>query len=122
MCIYIYIYIYMHMYILYNISLSLSIYIYIYIYYTEREREREREREGETRRLHGEAPGGPRPRDHPGQRLRVSRGARGETGLHASAGFSAPEGTKRATSVNVQLLRLQKDLRTGSISRDIVTL
>ena len=31
-----------------------------------------------------------------------------------------PEGTKRATSVNVQLPRLQKDLRTGSISRDIV--
>ena len=32
----------------------------------------------------------------------------------------APEGAKRATSVNVQLLRLQKDLRTGSISRDII--
>ena len=31
-----------------------------------------------------------------------------------------PEGTKRATPVNVQLLRLRKDLRTGSISRDIV--
>ena len=30
------------------------------------------------------------------------------------------EGTKRATSLNVQLLRLQKDLRTGSISRDVV--
>ena len=29
-----------------------------------------------------------------------------------------PEGTKRATSVNVQLPCLQKDLRTGSISRD----
>ena len=31
-----------------------------------------------------------------------------------------PEGTKRATSVNVQLRCLQKDLRAGSISRDIV--
>ena len=31
-----------------------------------------------------------------------------------------PEGTKRATSVIVQLPCLQKDLRTGSISRDIV--
>ena len=31
-----------------------------------------------------------------------------------------PEGTKRATSINVQLLRLQKDLRTVSILRDIV--
>ena len=31
-----------------------------------------------------------------------------------------PEGTKRATSVNVRLPRLQKDLRTGSMSRDIV--
>ena len=31
-----------------------------------------------------------------------------------------PEGTKRATFVNVQLLRLGRDLRTGSISRDIV--
>ena len=30
-------------------------------------------------------------------------------------------GTQRATSVNVQLLCLQKDLHTGSISRDIVT-
>ena len=30
-----------------------------------------------------------------------------------------PEGTKRATSVNVQLPCLQKDLRTGSISRDV---
>ena len=30
----------------------------------------------------------------------------------------APEGTNRATSVSVQLLCLQKDLRTGSISRD----
>ena len=30
-----------------------------------------------------------------------------------------PEGTKRATSANVQLPRLQKDLRTGSISREI---
>ena len=30
-----------------------------------------------------------------------------------------PEGTKRATSVDVQLLRLQTDLRMGSISRDI---
>ena len=29
------------------------------------------------------------------------------------------KGTKRATSVNVQLLRLQRDLRTGSVSRDI---
>ena len=31
-----------------------------------------------------------------------------------------PEGAKRATSVNVKLRCLQKDLRTGSISRDIV--
>ena len=31
-----------------------------------------------------------------------------------------PEGTKCATSVNVQLPCLRKDLRTGSISRDIV--
>ena len=31
---------------------------------------------------------------------------------------SLPEGTKRATSVNVQLPCLRKDLRTGSISRD----
>ena len=31
-----------------------------------------------------------------------------------------PEGTKRATSISVQLLRLRKNLRTGSISRDIV--
>ena len=30
------------------------------------------------------------------------------------------EGTNRATSANVQLPCLQKDLRTGSISRDIV--
>ena len=30
-----------------------------------------------------------------------------------------PEGTKRATSVNVQLLCLQKDLPTGSILQDI---
>ena len=33
-----------------------------------------------------------------------------------------PGGTKRATSVNVQLPCLQKDLRSGSISRDIVIL
>ena len=33
---------------------------------------------------------------------------------------AVPDGTKRATSVNVQPLRMQKDLRTGSISRDIV--
>ena len=32
----------------------------------------------------------------------------------------APEGTKRATSANVQLPCLQKDLRKGSISRDMV--
>ena len=31
----------------------------------------------------------------------------------------AGEGTKRATSVNVQLLSLRKDQRMGSISRDI---
>ena len=31
----------------------------------------------------------------------------------------APEGTKRATSVNVRLLRLRKDLRTGSLSQDV---
>ena len=31
----------------------------------------------------------------------------------------APEGTKRATSVNVQLLHLQRGRRMGSISRDI---
>ena len=31
-----------------------------------------------------------------------------------------PEGTKRATSVNVQLPCLRKDLRAGSISRDVV--
>ena len=31
-----------------------------------------------------------------------------------------PEGTKRATSVNVQLPCLQKDLRAGSILRDIL--
>ena len=30
----------------------------------------------------------------------------------------SPEGTKPATSASVQLLRLQTDLRTGSISRD----
>ena len=30
-----------------------------------------------------------------------------------------PEGGRRATSVNVQLPRLQKDLRTGSISQDV---
>ena len=30
-----------------------------------------------------------------------------------------PEGTKCATSVNVQLPCLKKELRTGSISRDI---
>ena len=29
---------------------------------------------------------------------------------------------ERATSVNMQLLRLQRDLRTGSISRDVVNL
>ena len=34
--------------------------------------------------------------------------------------FTKSEGTKRATSVNVQLLRLQKDLHKCSISRDIV--
>ena len=32
-----------------------------------------------------------------------------------------PEGTNHSTSVNVQLLCLQKDLRTCSISRDMVT-
>ena len=32
-----------------------------------------------------------------------------------------PEGTKRATSVNVQLLRLRKHLLMGSISGDIVS-
>ena len=31
-----------------------------------------------------------------------------------------PEGTKRATPINVQRLRLQQDLPTGSLSRDIV--
>ena len=30
------------------------------------------------------------------------------------------EGTKRATSVNAQLLLLRRDLRRGSISRDVV--
>ena len=35
-------------------------------------------------------------------------------------GSFVPEGTKCATSVNVQLPCLQKNLRTGSISRDIV--
>ena len=35
--------------------------------------------------------------------------------------FRNPEGTRRATSVNVQLLRLHEDLRMGSISRDILT-
>ena len=35
-------------------------------------------------------------------------------------GHVGPEGTKRATSVNVQPPCLQKDLHTGSISRDIV--
>ena len=33
---------------------------------------------------------------------------------------TSPESAKRATSVNVQLLRLQTDLRAGSISRDVV--
>ena len=37
-----------------------------------------------------------------------------------AGGGGVPEGTKRVTSVNVQLPCLQKDLRTGSISRDIV--
>ena len=32
------------------------------------------------------------------------------------------EGTKRATSVNLQLPCLRKDLRTGSISRDVMNL
>ena len=34
--------------------------------------------------------------------------------------FPLPEGAKLASSVNVQPLRLRKDLRVGPISRDIV--
>ena len=44
-----------------------------------------------------------------------------ESSTQAQATSHDPEGTKRATSVNVQLPCLQKDLRTGSISRDIVS-
>ena len=49
-----------------------------------------------------------------------SRGPLVAAAARAGRRLKTPEGTKRATSVNVQLLRLQKDLRTGSISRDIV--
>ena len=34
--------------------------------------------------------------------------------------WRSPDGTERATSANVQLLRLRKDLRAGSIPRDVV--
>ena len=44
----------------------------------------------------------------------------GNPGKQSRRARDRPEGTKRATSVNVQLLRLQKDLRTGSTSRDVV--
>ena len=48
------------------------------------------------------------------------------THTYASAGqkcrLAIPEGTKRATSVNEQLPCPQKDLRTGSISRDVVNI
>ena len=40
---------------------------------------------------------------------------------HEEATDNCPEDTNRATSVNLQLPRLRKDLRTGSISRDIVS-
>ena len=40
--------------------------------------------------------------------------------MRAHIVLQSPAGTKRATSVNVQLPRLQRHLCTGSISRDIV--
>ena len=43
---------------------------------------------------------------------------RAEAGRYV--GNLIPEGTRRATSVNVRLPCLQKDLRTGSVSRDTV--
>ena len=51
-----------------------------------------------------------------GSAPRASAGARC---LRFDRPGSLTEGTKRATSVSVQLLHLRKDLRTGSISRDI---
>ena len=58
-------------------------------------------------------------------RLSGERGAGRGAGLRAPGHairplLVLPEGTKRATSVNVRLPCLQKDLRTGSISRGIV--
>ena len=57
-------------------------------------------------------PGQASPRERKGaaERLRSWRGG---------GNNSAPEGTKCATSVNVRLPCLRRDLRTGSISRDV---
>ena len=56
------------------------------------------------------------------ERPSEARGARVQTAPSRAAARCVlqPEGTKRATSVNIQLPCLQKDLRTGSISRDTV--
>ena len=55
-------------------------------------------------------------------RLKSWAGSRAiQTGLAVGARQNAgPEGTKPATSANMRLLRLLRDLRTGSILRDIV--
>ena len=54
----------------------------------------------------------------------ISHSPRRPHGLAPCRGSSvqAPEGTERATSVSVQLPCPQEDLRTGSISRDVVSL
>ena len=66
------------------------------------------------------APAAPARRRYKPEERAADTGARQKTQLPVFKIGDYPEGTKRATSVNVQLLRLQKDLRTGSISRDIV--
>ena len=108
-------------------------YTYIYIYiYLEREREKDIHRIRSWAAAAVRETGNPLARVAPCSILRAKkRGGRGGGVLRGEGTGRAlssrvmfctwyPEGTKRATSVNVQLPCLQKDLRTGSISRDIV--
>ena len=106
-CVYMYIYICIYMYL--SLSLSLYMYIYIYIYITtglvafySRFFSRS---SPHVDRCSNHFPWEPSP----------------EVPFSQMQDISLPEATKRATSVNVRLPLLRKDLRTGSISQDIVS-
>ena len=114
-----YVYIYMYMYI------YIYIYVYIYIYiciYVRRRASGGRLVERLAGSLAGWLVGAAKTHgleaqsSLAGERKKSTNEALRES---SASSHDYPEGTKRATSLNMQLVCLQKDLLTGSFSRDI---